>query len=178
MNKKRPCIFFDRDGVINEDRHYISDPADIYLLPGVCKALERFKKAGYLRIVITNQSGIAQGLYSREDMQACHDRIRELCPHMIDAFYYAPGHPTVSESLSRKPGSLLFERAMARFGINAEKSWMIGDKDRDLIPAKKLGMRTIQLQQYDSRAADFYADDMDEVTNIILPAQDKKNPGT
>lgn len=172
MPTQKHYVLLDRDGVINADRpDYVYSPDHLKILPGVPEALQRLHDAGYGIVVITNQSGIAQGLYSREDMKACHKHIQEACGGLIEAFYYAPGHPSVSESLSRKPGSLLFEKARARFRFDPGASWMIGDKDRDLIPARKLGIRTIQVLRTDSRHADYQVADLPAAVEIILKKQ-------
>lgn len=165
----KKCIFLDRDGVINRDYvDYVYSRDKMEILPGVVDALKKFERAGYLLVVITNQSGIAKGLYKREDMQICHDIIQEACGGIIKKFYFAPGHPSVSESLSRKPGSLMFERAIARYEIDIENSWMIGDKDRDLVPANKLGIKTIQVDHSDSSTADHKVKDLASCADLIL----------
>lgn len=165
----KKCIFLDRDGVINKDYvDYVYSADKLEILPKVKEALIAFKEAGYLVIIITNQSGIAKGLYTREQMHECHELIQQSCDHLIDYIYFAPGHPSVSESLSRKPGSLMFERAIAKFAIDIEQSWMIGDKDRDLIPAKKLGLKTIQVDYSDSAHADYKVSDLYAATDIII----------
>jgi D-glycero-D-manno-heptose 1,7-bisphosphate phosphatase len=113
------------------------------LIDGVAAAIDLFKKAKYLVIVITNQAGIAKGRYTIEQMRACHQKMQNACAGQIDAVYFAPLHPSVSESLARKPGSLLFERAIAKFNLDPTACWMVGDKQRDLDPAKSLGLKTI-----------------------------------
>lgn len=141
---KNKCVFLDRDGVINRDRtDYAYRLEDFEILPGVAKALRQLKQTGYLLVVVTNQSGIAQGIYTREQMQACHDYMQEQTGNIIDAIYYAPHHPSVTESLTRKPDSLMFEKAIAKFDIDTQCSWMIGDKERDIVPAAKLGIASI-----------------------------------
>jgi len=163
------CIFLDRDGVINKDYvDYVYSEEKLEILPGVIESLQKLKSAGYLLVVITNQSGISQGIYTREDMQLCHDIIQRASGNIISRFYFAPGHPKFSESLSRKPGSLMFERAIAKYNIDVTQSWMIGDKDRDLIPAEKLGIKTIQVDHKDSRRASHHAADLVEATRYIL----------
>ncbi len=165
----KKCIFLDRDGVINKDYvDYVYSADKLEILPKVKEAMAALKEAGYLLIIITNQSGIAKGLYTREQMNECHELIQESCEYLIDYIYYAPGHPSVSESLSRKPGSLMFERAIAKFDIDIAQSWMIGDKDRDLIPAKQLGLKTIQVDYSDSTHADYKVSDLYACTSIII----------
>lgn len=169
MNK---CIFLDRDGVINKDYvDYVYSEEKLEILPRVAEALTALKNEGFLLIVITNQSGIAQKIYTKEQMHDCHHIIQQRCGNLIDRFYFAPGHPSVSESLSRKPGTLMFERAIARYDIDIAQSWMIGDKDRDLIPAKKMGLRTIQVDLNDSTHADYKAENLFECVEIVLNAK-------
>lgn len=166
MNK---CIFLDRDGVINKDYvDYVYSADKLEILPGVQEALQNLKKEGYVLVVVTNQSGIAKGIYTREQMHETHRLIQEACDHPIDQFYYAPWHPKIHESLTRKPGTLMFEKAIAKFKIDPKKSWMIGDKETDLIPAKKFGIKTIQVDQTDSKLADFHARHLPDAVSIIL----------
>lgn len=163
------CVFLDRDGVINKDYvDYIYSAEKLEILPGVPEALNALKEAGYLIIVITNQSGIAKGIYTREQMHETHRLIQEASGHAIDHIYYAPWHPSVTHSLTRKPGSLMFERALARYKIDPSQSWMVGDKDRDLVPACKMGIRTIQVDYNDSPTADYKAEDLLGASKIIL----------
>jgi D-glycero-D-manno-heptose 1,7-bisphosphate phosphatase len=140
------CILIDRDGVLNYDRKdYAYSPETFRIIPGIPETLLKLKEAGYRLAVVTNQSGIAKGIYTREQMHGCHAELQRACQQAIDAIYYAPWHPSVSESLTRKPGSLMMERAMARFEVLPEHCWMVGDKERDLIPARKLGIRCIRI---------------------------------
>ncbi|HNP94132.1 MAG TPA: HAD-IIIA family hydrolase [Cyclobacteriaceae bacterium] len=168
MNK---CVFLDRDGVLNEDRPSYSYQLDHFkILPGVPEALHKLKGAGYLLVVITNQSGIAQGIYTEVQMRQCHAHLQSVANNAIDHFYFSPYHPTVTASLGRKPGALLFEKAIAKFDIDPTLSWMVGDRGRDLIPAKKLGIRTIQIgdEVEDENRGDFEVVDLTSATEIIL----------
>lgn len=165
----KKCVFLDRDGVINKDYvDYVYSEDKLEILPGVAEALKTLKENGYLLIVITNQSGIAKGIYTIEQMHYCHGLIQERCDKLIDHIYFAPGHPSVSESLSRKPGTLMFEKAIAKFNVDVQNSWMIGDKDRDLIPARKMGLRTIQVDLDDSVNADFKVNSLVDCVPLIL----------
>lgn len=158
MNKS---IFLDRDGVINRDYVDYAYTLDRFeILDGVREAVTMIKDAGYLAIVVTNQSGIAKGVYTRAQMQECHDYMQKELNNQIDRIYYAPWHPDHSESLSRKPGTLMFERAIARYDIDVSQSWMIGDKKRDLIPAIKMGLKTVQVSGQDDQMANFTAPDL------------------
>jgi len=171
MNK---CVFLDRDGVLNEDRSdYVYRVEDFIIPDGVPEALRLLKDAGYLLIVITNQAGIAKGLYTRADVMACYDYLQQQCGHVIDDIYYSPHHPKYdSESLTRKPGSLMLEKAMAKYRIAPDDSWMIGDALRDMQAGKRVGVRTVRITQepvasveYDACAANLL-----EASRFVLAA--------
>ena len=150
------AFFFDRDGIINVDRNdYTYRIEDFELMPGIIELMKSLRDKGFLLIGITNQAGIAKGIYTDQEVDQCHQYFQHTSGHLVDAFYHAPGHPSVSETLSRKPGSLLFEKAIAKYELDAFRCWMIGDKERDLIPAKKLGMNTVLLGEDTVHAADF-----------------------
>ena len=171
MALKNKCVFLDRDGVLNEDRPDYSYHLEHFrVLPGVPQALHQLKNAGYLLIVVTNQSGISKGVYTQQDMEACHDYLQQVCGGLIDHFYFSPYHPDISESLGRKPGSLLFEKGIAKFGIEPARSWMVGDRERDLVPARQLGMRTILIGNDAGTAGqwDFTTPDLASAARQIL----------
>ncbi len=166
-----PCIFLDRDGVLNEDNpNYTFRVEDFKVLPGVIAALGQLKLQGYLLVVVTNQSGIAQGLYTQLQMDECHHYFQSQCGNLIDHFYFSPDHPSVSASLSRKPGILLFEKAIAKFKIDTTKSWMVGDRGRDIVPARNLGIKTIQIgdEIEENEKADYRVGNLLEASKIIL----------
>lgn len=166
MNK---CLFLDRDGVINRDYVDYAYTLDrFHILPGVREAVSLIKEAGYLIVVVTNQSGIAKGVFTRSQMQQCHEYMQRELKGAIERIYYAPTHPVYTESLSRKPGSLMFERAIARFDIDVSRSWMVGDKKTDMIPARKVGVRTIQVGGHDDHIADFVERDLLAAVHRIL----------
>ncbi len=156
------CVFLDRDGVLNTDLGTYAYQLDsLRIIDGVPKALRRLKAHGYRLIVITNQAGIVKGLYTAKEVWACHQKIQEACGGLLDALYYAPLHPSVSESLARKPGTLLFERAIARFHADVQNSWMIGDQERDLLPAKQVGIGSrVLVGQRDSVYATHQSDSL------------------
>lgn len=167
MNK---CVFLDRDGVLNREiGEYAYRPDHFIINTGVAEALKELKAEGYLLIVITNQAGISKGLYRDEDVQICHDLLQQECGGLIDDIYYCPYHPSSTNSLCRKPDSLMFEKAIAKYRIDPSVSWMVGDAERDILPAKKLGIRTIQVGEGEkSPVADFNAGDILSAARIIL----------
>ena len=167
-------MFLDRDGVINKDYvDYAYSLDKFFILEGVEEALKNLHAANYLLVIITNQSGIAKGIYTADDMQVCHDYLQEKVGGVIDEIYYSPYHPTISESLSRKPGTLMFEKAVAKFDIDLSNSWMIGDKKRDLEPAIKMGLKTIQVDGLNDGLADYVADNLLAASQYILSGDAK-----
>ena len=142
---------------------------DFVLVEGVEKALSILKKAGYHLLVITNQAGLSRKIYSRDQMNDCHSKLQKMCDGAIDEIYYSPYHPTVTESLSRKPGTLMFERAIAKFDIDPTQSYMVGDRERDLVPARQLGIGTILIGTETSEFADDYAASLIEFASSLIP---------
>lgn len=144
---KSKAIFLDRDGVINLDvLNYTWKIADFKILDGVFEACRKFHQAGYLLIVITNQGGIARGLYTRTDVAHLHQHLKQLFNTeqipILD-IYYCPHHESTGKCLCRKPGSLMIEKAIARYNIDPEKSFIIGDRDRDIQAGEGAGVKGI-----------------------------------
>lgn len=165
------CVFLDRDGVLNKDNpNYTYTIENFEILPGVVDALVKLKKAGYLLVVVTNQSGIDKGIYTIDQMKECHAYLQQVCDGLIDHFYFSPYHRSITASLLTKPGSLMFEKAIAKYGIDVGASWMVGDRGRDLIPARALGIRTIQIgdEVEPENRGDFVVNDLAGAVSIIL----------
>ncbi len=167
MNK---CVFLDRDGVLNVDNvNYTWKIDSFIILPGVPEALKILKDRGYKLVIITNQSGIAKGVYKDEDVLNCFRYLQEKTGNLIDEHYYSPHHHTKTESLGTKPGTLYFEKAIAKFDIDINTSFMIGDTERDLIPAKKIGLKTFLIPHRTPTSvfADRIVDSLLEACNFI-----------
>jgi D-glycero-D-manno-heptose 1,7-bisphosphate phosphatase len=143
----RRAVFLDRDGVINRERgEHTWRLEEFEVLPDVPQALFALQEAGMAIVVITNQSGIGLGLYRHADVQRLHRYLHDvLSEHdvLLTDIYYCPHHPDRGACLCRKPGSLLFERAIARHDIDPKGSVMIGDRERDLLAAQRAGVRGI-----------------------------------
>ncbi len=144
---KNRAVFLDRDGVLNHDPgDYTKSLKEFTILPTVMQALKTLHDRGFLLVLITNQGGIAKGLYTHDDVAEIHDYFLASCRQAaikITDIYYSPHHEITGKSLTRKPGSLMIERACGRYNIDASKSYMIGDKQRDLDAAAGAGVQGV-----------------------------------
>jgi len=137
MNK---AIFLDRDGTVIKDKGYAFDPCSIEFIEGAVSSLLRLQNAGYLLIIITNQSGVAKGLFTEEQLKDFNKEMLSLLEKRgvhISAVYYCPHHPKgtvigyARECLCRKPGTQLFLDAAKSFDVDFGESYAIGDRERD-----------------------------------------------
>ena len=143
------AIFLDRDGVINHDPgDYTKNVSEFKILPGVLEAFKLIKSNNYGIILVTNQGGVAKGLYSNADVNKIHSYLKEEASNVgveIDEIYYAPFHDDFGLSLSRKPGSLMVERGLAKFQLDPKNCILVGDKVRDIESGLKAGVKGIQI---------------------------------
>ena len=144
------AVFLDRDGTINEDPGYLGDPDNVKLYPGMGEALSLLKNTLNLKlIVISNQSGIARGILTKEMVESVNDKINELLSGFnvkIDAFYYCPAHPefsSESECSCRKPSAELVFQAAEKFNLDLSKSYFVGDMISDIQCGINAGLKTI-----------------------------------
>jgi D-glycero-D-manno-heptose 1,7-bisphosphate phosphatase len=148
MNK---AIFLDRDGIINvEIGDYIKRFEDFTLIQQLGESLNKLKERGYIFVVITNQGGLAKKLYDEQELDNMHEyliaEMKKFDVHFQE-IYYCPHHPDYNgKCLCRKPGSLLVEKAVARFNIDASKSFFIGDKQRDIDAGNAVGVKGILVE--------------------------------
>lgn len=160
--QKRPALFLDRDGVLNEDRGYVHAWKDFDWIAGAKDTVAAFNRAGWLVVVVTNQSGIGRGYYEEADMHALHaqmqDELKAIGAH-IDAFYFAPQHPKAKverylhpDPPDRKPNPGMILRALADLPIDREASILVGDKPSDLEAAERAGVRAALFKGGDLRA--------------------------
>lgn len=143
----RPAVFLDRDGTIVEDTHFLHNPARVRLLSGAGAAILRLNDAGRAAVIVTNQSGIARGLFGEAEYEATANRLDELMAAegaRIDARYHCPHLPELTGPCQcRKPGVLLYERAARDLALDLGASWWVGDRLRDLEAADRFGGRGV-----------------------------------
>ncbi|MBY0385347.1 HAD family hydrolase [bacterium] len=168
---KQKAVFLDRDGTIIIDKVYLNDPKQVEFLPGAIDGLKELKRAGYLLIVVTNQSGIARGLVQKENLEKIHQRMQDLLKHeniQIDGFFYSP-HAADSNHPMRKPNPGMLLQAAKEHRINLAASFMIGDKPIDVEAGHRAGVKSVLIgSALDSSGADFVAADLGSAAQWIL----------
>lgn len=186
VKPKQKAVFIDRDGTLNDDPGYIDRPEKIVLFPSVAKAIRRLNEAGRKVVVVTNQSGVARGLFEETTLQGIHAHLVELigaAGGVIDAVYYCPHYPMDGEAKSRvesryqrdcecrkpKPGMLI--RAARDLNLDLEASVVIGDRYLDIQMAHAVGARGILvLTGYGQRELDRDASSWPRMPDLV--AQD------
>ncbi len=186
------AVFLDRDGTLNPDeRGYIASPEDFELYPFSAAAVKIFADLGFKVFVITNQSGIARGLYSAADLQAVHSKMLAQLQQggaTLDEVLHCPHHPqgTVPQlsvkCQCRKPGNLFFRQLQKKYSLRARASFMIGDKASDIGFGKNSGLQTILVRTGEGEQTfragnanpDFVVDDLLAAAKLIkrLSAQE------
>lgn len=139
----RAAVFLDRDGTIIVESEYLSDPDQVVLLPGAADALARLAAMGYALVVVSNQSGIARGLYSEDDFGAVQARLEAILAERrirFDAVLHCPHHPDFTGPCEcRKPGLGLYRRAAEDLDLDLGASVYVGDRVSDVLPALETG---------------------------------------
>jgi D-glycero-D-manno-heptose 1,7-bisphosphate phosphatase len=177
MTPDRRAVFLDRDGTIIRDADYLTEVHELELLPGAARAMQRLREAGYLLIVVTNQSAVARGWLTEEKLQGIHaalDAMLEPEGAAPDAYYYCPHLPDGPvaeygvECHCRKPAPGMLRRAAAEWSVDPEQSFMVGDSARDVQAGRAVGCFSIMLGPGDCPEADARADDLAGAARIIL----------
>ena len=138
------ALFLDRDGTLIVDKHYLADPAGVEIIPGIPAALQRAQSLGYQLFLFTNQSGIARGLYTLDDVLRCNGRMEELLGLPLPLFtdlciaIEGPDEPP----RYRKPSPRFINESIARHGLNREQIWMVGDRESDIDAGLNAQVRT------------------------------------
>ncbi|MBI1826473.1 MAG: HAD family hydrolase [Planctomycetes bacterium] len=158
MTMMRPAVFLDRDGTIIDDVGYLDDPAKVRLLPGAAEAIAKIRSRGYLAVVVSNQSGVARGLFDEATLARVHARMVQLLRQRaaeLDGVYYCPflnGEAATIDAFRmdsplRKPEPGMLLQAAEELNIDLSRSWMIGDAERDVEAGARAGCRTILIQK-------------------------------
>ena len=180
----RPAVFLDRDGTLNEEVDYLSDPDQLSLIPGAAAAVAKLNARGIPVVVVTNQSGIGRGRYGWQEFEAVMSRMEALLARekaRLDAVYAAPHHAkglgeyAVADHPDRKPNPGMLLKAAEEHGLDLGHSWMIGDKALDLEAGRRAGCRVALVRtgyghSVDSEGADLVAEDLGEAVDRILAA--------
>lgn len=139
------ALFLDRDGTIIPDKHYLADPAGVELLPGVAAALGRARDLGYRLFLFTNQSGVARGYFTLDDVHRCNARMEELiglpAPLFTDICIATEG-PN-DPPLYRKPSPRFILESIARHGLDPRHCWMVGDREGDIDAGLNAHIRSV-----------------------------------
>ena len=151
-------MFFDRDGTLIEDEHYLGDPARVRLRLGAADAVRRVNEAGVAAVVVTNQSGIARGVFTEDDYARVRDRVLGLLAEggaRVDATYHCPHHPDFGPACAcRKPGIALFQQAASEHALDLARSAFVGDRLRDVSPAARFGALGVLIPSADTSFGD------------------------
>lgn len=149
---KRKAVFLDRDGTLNSDEghYYIYRPKDFVLNDGVIEGLRLLQDYGFLLIVITNQGGVAKGVYTEKDVEAVHQEMRKQLSQggvELTAIYYCPHHDSVQACDCRKPSPYMINQAILDYDLSEAYCYLIGDSDRDIEAAKKAGIKAFKIEK-------------------------------
>jgi D-glycero-D-manno-heptose 1,7-bisphosphate phosphatase len=181
---KRRAVFLDRDGTIIEDVSYLRRARDVRLLPGAAEALKLLRQAGFLLLVVSNQSAVARGWLTEPDLmdvQGEVERALEAQGAGLDGFYYCPHLPegTVQqyarECDCRKPEPGMLLRAAGERNVDVRRSYAVGDSERDVEAGRRAGCSTILIGRGASSTADLIARDLREAADLILHRESKAN---
>ena len=183
----RRAVFLDRDGTLIQEREYLSDPEGVKLMKGVPEALARLRASGFALVVVTNQSGIARGLYTLADYRAVARRVDEVLEASgvrPDATYFCPHHPDFTGPCDcRKPGGGMYLRAARDLGLELTGSFYVGDRIKDVLPARSFGgtgilVRTGYGEEEEDRLPEWglVADSLLEAATLIIRHSGDGNP--
>ena len=147
----KPAVFLDRDGTINVEKEYLYRIEEFEFTPGAVEAIRLLNQAGYLVVVVTNQSGVARGYYTEADVKTLHRHIDQVLISQgarVDAWYYCPHHehgqPPYNQACDcRKPMPGMLLQAAADHAIDLTRSWMVGDKPADIEAGQAAGCRPV-----------------------------------
>ena len=152
MTAGRPAVFLDRDGTINEEVDFVRTPDQLALIPGAGSAIHTLNQSGFLTVVVSNQSGVARGFLTEEDLTAIHARLADELARQdahLDRIYYCPHHPTEgiapyrSVCECRKPATGMLRAGEQDLGIDLSRSYIVGDRLGDVLVGQAVGATSI-----------------------------------
>jgi D,D-heptose 1,7-bisphosphate phosphatase len=188
LRTPRPAIFLDRDGTLNLEVNRVKTPEEFIIIDGVWDAIRLINQSGYRAILITNQAGIAMGMYTAEDLRQIHKKLATILGRhgaYLDAIYYCPHYPYpeysggVSElqipCSCRKPAAGLIRKAAEEFNLDLSRSWLVGDSTVDIHTAHNAHLRSVLVEtgyagrddRYPARP-DYIAPDLESAVRLIL----------
>ena len=178
IENKKPTIILDRDGVLTEEIGYITSEETLHIFPYAAECIRKIHEKGYYAIVITNQSGIARGLFTEKTLKDMNTFLKEMTG--VDAIYYCPHHPDGDVDQyrkickCRKPEIGLLEQACNDFNIDRNGSYMVGDRASDILAGQRAGIKTVLLESGYGLARleqnvtpDYIFDDLRNVIDIL-----------
>lgn len=168
----RPAIFFDRDGTLMKEVDHCHRPEEVQAIKGAAALLAKTREKGWLHVIITNQSGIGRGYFTKKEFDAVQTELQRQLNGLIDGVYMSPDMPN-SNSMRRKPAPGMILEAEKEFNIDLPRSIMIGDRASDIEAGKAAGCRTILVltgygKEHRHCNADFIAEDVTEALRLIL----------
>ena len=176
---KRPAVFLDRDGVLTVENMTITPPDKTEIFPYAKDCVDRIHELGYLAIVITNQEGVAKGIFSIDELIRLNEQLIDVTG--VDDIFFCPHHPegTVREYTCicdcRKPKTGLIRKAEEKYGIDPDRSYMVGDRAGDILAGKNAGLKTVLVDSgygisrlEEPVEADYHCDDLRDFVSGIL----------
>ena len=176
--KRKPAVFLDRDGVLTEEESYITSIEYLHVFPYAAECVRKIHEKGYYAIVVTNQSGVARGLFTEEKLREMNDYL--IRQTGVDAVYYCPHYPDGKIEKyrkachCRKPDTGMFEAACREFEIDMGNSYMVGDRAGDILAGQNVGIKTVLVESGYGTArmeceivADYILGDLKDVVEIL-----------
>jgi D-glycero-D-manno-heptose 1,7-bisphosphate phosphatase len=168
----KPALFLDRDGTLMKEVDHCHRPEEVEAIEGAAAGLAKARKQGWYNVIITNQSGIGRGYFTKKEFQAVQEELQRQLGGLIDTTYMAPDLPNTNSS-RRKPARGMFLEAAHDLGINLSLSFMIGDRSSDIEAGRAAGCKTILVltgygQENRNCGADFIVKDVTEAIDVAL----------
>lgn len=164
----KPALFIDRDGTLNYDCPYCKNISEIRIYEDIFDPIKLLSKNYYI-IIVTNQSGIAKGIFSVIDLEKMNKKIKDSIESRggrVDRIYYCP-HKNEDKCECRKPNIGMVYDALREFSIDLDKSFVIGDDDKDIMFARNAGIKSIRIRRQGTINGDYFAEDFYDVVSII-----------